>query len=133
MICTENYVKDYYVQSNIQKDSSLWPAYCLWIWGGNRSVLYLQRTFVGTKSLDTSDSKLYTSGKFWNVRLEKDGDNLVRLCEKWSSIIWRQGGEDYNAYNRKTNAKCTGRFCSINCLGKNVIEGKIELMGRRGK
>ena len=38
--------------------------------------------------------------KFWNVMLEKDGeDQLDRSCEKWGIITQSQGGEEYPTYN----------------------------------
>jgi len=58
MIYTGNCVQDYHVQSNIQKQNFHLSAYCLHIWGRNSSVLYLQRTFVGTEILDPYESKL---------------------------------------------------------------------------
>jgi hypothetical protein len=40
--------------------------------------------------------------KFWNVVLEKDGDDLLdRSCEKWRSIIMSQRREDYPTINKK--------------------------------
>jgi hypothetical protein len=36
---------------------------------------------------DASGSRSETPGKFWNVVLEKDGeDQLDRSCEKWRSV-----------------------------------------------
>jgi hypothetical protein len=43
-----------------------------------------------------------------------------------------KGGKEYNAYNEETKAISTGWVCCRNCLVKHIIEGKIELMGRRG-
>ena len=54
-------------------------------------LLHLERSFVWCWNLDTSESRSEVSGKFWNVVLEKDGDNqLDRSCEKWS-ITQSQG------------------------------------------
>jgi hypothetical protein len=77
------------------------------------------------------------SGQFWNVVLEKDGeDQLDRSCEKWRSITQSQGGEEYPAYNKK-KANWIGHILRRNCLLKHVIEGKlegrIEMSGRRGR
>jgi hypothetical protein len=52
--------------------------------------------------LDTSESRPEIPGKFSNVVLEKDGeDQLDRSCDKWKSITYSQGGEEYPAYNKK--------------------------------
>jgi hypothetical protein len=51
--------------------------------------------------VDTSESRSEVSGKFWNVVLEKNGeDQLDRSFEKWS-ITQSQGGEEYRTYNKK--------------------------------
>ena len=43
-----------------------------------------------------------TPGKFWNVVLEKDGDDqLDRSCEKWS-VTESQWAEEYPTWNKKT-------------------------------
>jgi len=40
------------------------------------------------------------AGKFWNVVLEKDGeDQLGRSCEKWRSVTESQGAEEYPTWN----------------------------------
>jgi hypothetical protein len=45
------------------------------------------RAFLWCWNLDASGSKSETPGKFWNVVLEKDGeDQLDRTCEKWRNI-----------------------------------------------
>ena len=50
-------------------------------------MLYLKRRFIWCWNLDDSCNRSETSGKFWNVVLEKDGeDQLDRSCEKWRSI-----------------------------------------------
>jgi hypothetical protein len=50
-------------------------------------MLHLERGFVWRWSLDASGSRSETRGKFWNVVLEKDGeDQLDRACEKWKSV-----------------------------------------------
>jgi hypothetical protein len=52
--------------------------------------------------MDTPESRSEVSGKFWNVVLEKNGeDQLDRSCEKWRSITQSQGGEEYRTYNKK--------------------------------
>ena len=65
-------------------------------------VLHLEHNFVWCWNLDTSKSRSEIPGKFWNVVLEKDGeDQLDRSCEKWGSTAQSQGGEKYTAYNKK--------------------------------
>ena len=67
-------------------------------------------------------------GKFWNVVLEKDGeDQLDRSCEKWSILH----------EIRKRKANWFGHILRRNCLLKQFIEGKIkgemEVARRRGR
>jgi hypothetical protein len=50
-------------------------------------VPHLQHSFVLCWNLDTWESRSEITGKFWNVVLEKDGeDKLDRSCEKWRSF-----------------------------------------------
>jgi hypothetical protein len=59
-------------------------------------VLHLEHSFVWCWNMDTSESRSEISRKFWNVVLEKDGeDQSGRSCEKWRSITYSQGGEEY--------------------------------------
>ena len=54
-------------------------------------MLHLEHGFVWCWNLDASRTRSETPGKFWNVVLEKDGDDqLDRSCEKWISITWSQ-------------------------------------------
>jgi len=48
-------------------------------------VLRLEHNIVVCWNLDTSESRPEILGKFWNMLLEKDGDQLDRSCEKWST------------------------------------------------
>ena len=44
-----------------------------------------------------------TPGKFWNVMLEKNGeDQSDRSREKWRSVTWSQWIEEYHTWNNKT-------------------------------
>jgi hypothetical protein len=44
-------------------------------------MLHLEHSFVWCSNLDTLESRSETLGKFWNVVLEKDGeDQLDRSC-----------------------------------------------------
>jgi hypothetical protein len=50
-------------------------------------VLHLEHRFVCCWNVDTSESRSEISGKFWNVVLQKDGeDQLDRMHVKWISI-----------------------------------------------
>jgi hypothetical protein len=52
---------------------------------GTSKMQRLKYRFIWSWNLDTSESRSEISGKFWNVVLEKDGeDQLDRQCEKWS-------------------------------------------------
>jgi hypothetical protein len=48
-------------------------------------VLHLDHNFVGCWNLDTSESRPEIPGKFSNMVLEMDSDQLDRSCEKWST------------------------------------------------
>jgi hypothetical protein len=64
-------------------------------------VLHLEHDILLTWNLDISESWSEITGKFWNVVLEKDGeDNLDWSCEKWS-ITQSQRGEEHPMYNQK--------------------------------
>jgi hypothetical protein len=45
-------------------------------------VLQLEHNITWCWNLDTSETKLESDGKVWNMVLEKDGDQLNRSCEK---------------------------------------------------
>ena len=65
-------------------------------------VLHLDYSFEWCWNLDTSDSRSEVPGKFWNVVLEKDGeDQLDWSCEKWRSVTHSLEGEEYQTYNKK--------------------------------
>jgi len=50
-------------------------------------MLHLEHIFIWCWNLDASGSRSETPGKFWNVVLDKEGeDQLDRSCEKWRSI-----------------------------------------------
>ena len=54
----------------------------------------------GAETLDASGSRSETPGKFWNVVLEKDGEDQLDLsCERWG-IIQSQGAEEYSTWNK---------------------------------
>ena len=64
-------------------------------------VLHLEHNIVWCWNLDTTESRSEIPGKFLNVVLEKNGDQLDRSCEEWRSITQSQGGEEYPAYSEK--------------------------------
>jgi hypothetical protein len=64
-------------------------------------VLHLKHSFVWCWNVDTSENGSEVSWKFWNVVLEKNGDQLDRSREKWRSITQSQRGEEYPTYNKK--------------------------------
>jgi hypothetical protein len=47
-------------------------------------VQQLEHSFVWY--VDTTEIRSEMPGKFWNVVLDKDGDQLNWSCEKWKSI-----------------------------------------------
>ena len=64
-------------------------------------VLCLEHGSVWCWNLDAPGNRSETPGKFWNVVLEKDGeDQLDWSCEKWRSVTESQGGEEYRTYNK---------------------------------
>ena len=57
-------------------------------------VLHLEYSFVWCWNWEGSGWRSETPGKFWNLELEKDGeDQLHWLCEKWTIITYSQGQE----------------------------------------
>jgi hypothetical protein len=64
-------------------------------------VLHLEYSLVWRWNLDISESRSGIPLKFWNVMLEKDGDQLDQSCEKWRSITRSQGKEEYRTHNKK--------------------------------
>ena len=77
-------------------------------------------------------------GTFWNVVLEKDGeDQLDRSCEKWRSVIRVNEQRNILYEIRKRKVNWIGHILRRNCLLKQVIEGKIkgemEVTRRRGR
>jgi hypothetical protein len=76
-------------------------------------MLCLDHNFVWCWNLDTSESRSEMLGKFWNVVMEKDGENS--LCwsrEKWRSIKQSQEAESCTTYSK---GRLTGLVTS--CAG----------------
>ena len=68
------------------------------------------------------ESKSTLSGKFLNVVLEKNGDQLDQFCETWKVL---HEVTEYPTYNKK-EANWIGHTFRRNYLLKQVTEGKIE-------
>jgi len=50
-------------------------------------MLHWEYNFVWCWNFDTTESRSEIAWKFWNVMLEKDGeDQLDQPCEKWKSV-----------------------------------------------
>ena len=65
-------------------------------------MLRLEHGFVRCWNLDASGSRSEIRGKFWNVVLEKAGeDQLDRSREKWRSVTYSQWAEEYPTRNKK--------------------------------
>jgi hypothetical protein len=82
------------------------------------------------------ESILEIPGKFWNVLLEKDGeDQLYRSCEERE--VFQRVKKERNMLNtvKWRKAIWIGQILRTNCLLEHVIEGKIEgkveVTGRR--
>ena len=66
-------------------------------------MLRLEHGSVWCWNLDAPGNRSEKPGKFWNVVLEKDGeDQLDRPCEKWRSVTSSQWAEEYPTWNKKT-------------------------------
>ena len=101
-------------------------------------MLHLEHGFVWCWNLDASGSRSEIPGKFWNVVLEKDGeDQLDRPCENEEVLL--RVNEQRNILHeiRKRKDNWIGHILRRNCLLEQVIEGKIkgemEVARRRGR
>jgi len=94
-------------------------------------------SFIWCWNLDASGSRSETAGKFWNVVLEKDVDQLDRSYEKWRSITWVKEQRNISHEIIKRRANWIDHILCRNCLLQRVIERKIkagvEVTGRRGR
>ena len=96
-------------------------------------VVHLEYSFVWCWNVDTSESRSEIPGRFWNVVLEKDGENqLDRSCEKWRSITQSQVNILRTIKRRKANwiGYILRRKCLLRQFIEGKIEGRIEMMGR---
>jgi len=87
--------------------------------------------------LDTSESRKEIPVKFWNVVLEKDGeDRLDRSCEKWSANC-SPGGAKYRTYNNTKEGQLdwshiTQELPSNACI-EGKLNGRIDVTRKRGR
>ena len=100
-------------------------------------MLHLEHSYIWSRNLDASGSRSETPSKFWNVVLEKDGeDQLDRSCEKWRSITVKEQRNILHEISKR-KANWIGHILRRNCLLQQVTEGKIkeviEVTGRRGR
>jgi len=63
-------------------------------------MLHLEHSFIWRWNEDTSGSRLKIPWKFWNMVLEKDGDQFDRSYEKWRNVAQKERGNEYPTYNR---------------------------------
>ena len=86
-------------------------------------MLHLEHGFVWCWNLDASSSRSEIPGKFWNVVLEKDGEDHVRNEE-----VLLRVNEQKNILHviRKRKANWIGHILRRNCLLKQVFEGKMK-------
>ena len=101
-------------------------------------MLHLEHGFVWCWNLDASGSRSEIPGKFWNVVLEKDGeDQLDWSCENEEVLLRVNEQRNILQETRKRKANRIGHILRRNCLLKQVIEGnikgEIEVARRRGR
>ena len=99
-------------------------------------MLHLGHSFLWCWNSDTSESRWETPGKFWNMALKKDGENLLdRSCEKCRSVTKGQRERNILRTGKGRKANWIGQILLRNCLLKHAIkgklEGRIEVVGRR--
>jgi len=95
------------------------------------TVLHLEHSFVWCWNVDTSISRSGIPGKFWNVVLEKDGeDQLDRSCYTWC-ITKSQVGDDILQTMWRRNANWIVHTFRTKCILKQVTEENTG--GGRGR
>jgi hypothetical protein len=69
---------DYHGKSSFQQEEdSFHPQIGLKFKEEASKVLHLEHSFVWCWNVDTSENRSEVSGKFWNVMLEKDGEDQL--------------------------------------------------------
>jgi hypothetical protein len=96
-------------------------------------MLHLEHIFVWYWNLDTPKSRSEILWKFWNLVLEKDGEDHLDwwVINKALRRIRDKRNIRQTIKRKKTN--WIGHILSMNCLLKHVIEGKVEVKWRRGR
>jgi len=61
-------------------------------------MLHVEHSFDWGQNVDTLESMSEIPGKFQDVVLKKDGDQLDQSCEKQRSITKSQGRQEYPTY-----------------------------------
>ena len=108
----------------------------LYIYG--YTIYYLEHGFVWCWNLDASGSRSEIPGKFWNVVLEKDGEDQLDWSVRNEEVLLRVN-EQRNILREiwKWKANWIGHILRRNCLLKQVIEGnikgEIEVIRRQGR
>jgi hypothetical protein len=87
-------------------------------------MLHLEHSVLWCWNLDTLESRSELPWKFWNVVLEKDGENSctdrVRNEEVWY-IVKEERNTIHRVRRRKANL--IGHILSGDCIVKHIIEG----------
>ena len=101
-------------------------------------MLSFEHGSVWCWSLDAPGNRSETPGKFWNVVLQKDGeDQLDRSCENEEVLLRVNEQRKILHEIRKRKANWIGHILRRNCLLQQVIEGKImgqiEVTRRQGR
>ena len=101
-------------------------------------MLHLEDSFVWCCNFDTSVIRSEMPGKFWDVVLEKDGEDQLDRSREKEELLHSVKDERnilHNTNRRKAN--WIGHILHRNCLLKHIIEakieGRIEMMERRGR
>jgi hypothetical protein len=75
-------------------------------------VLHLEHSFVWSRNLDSSGTRLEVPGKFWNVVLEKDGeDKLDGTRKQWSSITQSKKENEHSSHYNEGRPTGMGTYC----------------------
>ena len=89
-------------------------------------MLYLDNSFLWHWKLKSLKYKSEVPLNIWNVLLEKEGNQLDRLCGTSRSITKSQAGNKHPTYNKKNERCFLGHILRSNSLLKHDIELKIE-------
>jgi len=88
-------------QSNIQQEQfSLRQQIGLKFKNETSGLLYFEYILLWSRNLVTWEERSEWPGKFWNMVLEKDGDQLDRWSEKFTIFKKSHGKEEYPTNNK---------------------------------